>query len=82
MKSKLFVEERLIKGEWIPLGLWVDQSFRNLLKRLHKTKRSDVGRFKRVKTLEEFKNLDMTHVVNTPSHDGWLSHIEWTEVSA
>ena len=82
MKSKLFIEERLIKGEWIPLGLWVDQSFRNLLKRLNKTKRSGLGRFKRVKTLEEFQNLDMTNVVNVPSCEGWLTHIKWEEVSA
>ena len=82
MKSKLFVSERLIKGEWIPLELWVDQSFRNLLKRLSKTECSHGGRLKRIKTLEEYKNLDKTNVVNVPTYPGWLGFIEWTEVPA
>jgi hypothetical protein len=82
MKSKLFIEERLVKGEWVPLGLWVDQSFRNLLERTNKIKDPPIWRFKRVKTLEEYQNLDKTNIFNVPSAERWLSFIEWIEVSA
>lgn len=82
MKSKLFIEERLIKGEWIPFGLWVDQSFRNLLKRVNKVNKTPIWRFKRIKTLVEYHNLDKTNVVNVSTYPGWLTHIEWIEVTA
>ncbi len=83
MKSKLFIEERFIKGKWIPLGIWIDQDFRNLLRRINKVSPNpeQTQRLRKIRTLEEFGNLDTENIVNYPE-DSESTQVLWKELNS
>lgn len=82
MKSKLFVEERFIRSKWIPIGLWIDEDFRNLLVRINKLLANPIPirRLRKIRTLEEFETLDTENIVNFPD-DVKDTHVLWRELN-
>ncbi len=81
-ESKLFIDEWFIKGKWIAFGLWIDEDFRNLLERVNKVaaKPKPIRRLRKIRTLEEFENLDTKNIVNYPKDDK-STYVLWRELN-